>query len=290
MLVTCNSPTVSCFHIYSFITETTGRGQSKPWLPLLPWPANHCGFTSVPEPQPDRSVSGVCHHLLLLDSNSLLRLRMSEWSFEKPQADPKRMQLTGIIKIDHITPIQATFQWLPRNSKIDFRILLLTCEALRGWRHHTVPRPLRTQSAGWLAVLRISLGFCKVPRDNLDCNTRYINKVELDLNRLAKKIGTRFLFKGGVFFLLMYFSGQLETILMLTNVRSIWFNAWKTYRMVGKDPHQWLIWKEILLFSSLKKKLFAVSAKTELLKKYVDKSKSISSPQKRKLRYAEEKL
>lgn len=74
----------------------------------------------------------MCHYLLLLDSNSLLRIRMSEWYFEKPQADPKKLQLTGISKIDHITPIQATFQWLPRNSKIDFRILLLTYEALRG--------------------------------------------------------------------------------------------------------------------------------------------------------------
>lgn len=57
--------------------------------------------------------------------------------------------------------------------------------------------------------------------------------------------------------------------------------------MVGQDLHQRLNWKEILLFSSLKKKLFTVSAKTELLKKYVVKSKSISSPQKSKLRYAE---
>lgn len=201
MLVTCNCLAVSCFHIYSFITETSGG--------VSPTHGSHFYHdppTTVVSPlSQSLSPTYQCQTCVIVCSFWTLTPCWGSGFLSDTLRSLKLIQKgcswqESARYVDHITPIQDTFQWLPRNSKIDFKILPLTYEALRDWRHHTIPRPPCTQSAGWLAVLRISLCFCKVPRDNLDCNTWYINKVEVDLNWLAKKVGTRFLFKRGVFF------------------------------------------------------------------------------------------
>ncbi len=73
--------------------------------------------------------------------------------------------LTGTRKKDNISPILASLHWLPVNSRIDFKVLLLTYKALHGQAPSyledlIVPyhpnKTLRSQNAGLLVIPRIS--------------------------------------------------------------------------------------------------------------------------------------
>ena len=73
--------------------------------------------------------------------------------------------LTGTRKRDHISPVLASLHWLPVNSRIEFKVLLLTYKALHGQapsylKELVVPyhpnRTLRSQNAGLLVVPRVS--------------------------------------------------------------------------------------------------------------------------------------
>ncbi|XP_065809412.1 uncharacterized protein, partial [Labrus bergylta] len=73
--------------------------------------------------------------------------------------------LTRTRKWDHITPVLASLHWLPIQSRIEFKILLLTYKALNGQapshlKELLVPyypsRALRSRSAGLLVVPTVS--------------------------------------------------------------------------------------------------------------------------------------
>ncbi|TWW77382.1 L-aminoadipate-semialdehyde dehydrogenase-phosphopantetheinyl transferase [Takifugu flavidus] len=73
--------------------------------------------------------------------------------------------LTGIDKIDHITPVLASLHWLPVKFRIIFKTLLLTYKVLRGLapsylEELVIPyqpnRLLHSQNAGLLVVPRVS--------------------------------------------------------------------------------------------------------------------------------------
>src|SRR4029434_8829313 len=66
---------------------------------------------------------------------------------------------------EHISPVLASLHWLPVKSRIDCKVLLLTCKALNGFAPNYLkelavpycpPRPIHSQSAGLLVIPRIS--------------------------------------------------------------------------------------------------------------------------------------
>ncbi len=77
-----------------------------------------------------------------------------------------QMALTRTRKYDHISPVLSTLHWLPIKHRIDFKILLITYEALNGLApqylsellsHYSPPRPLHSQNSGHLIIPRISI-------------------------------------------------------------------------------------------------------------------------------------
>uniref|UniRef100_A0A3B3B7H9 Reverse transcriptase domain-containing protein n=1 Tax=Oryzias melastigma TaxID=30732 RepID=A0A3B3B7H9_ORYME len=99
-----------------------------------------------------------CNSLLIACPKSSLK------SFQLVQNAAARL-LAGTSRREHITPVLASLHWLPVESRIKFKILLLTYKALNGVapsyiRDLIVPyqpiRTLRSQNAGLLVVPRIS--------------------------------------------------------------------------------------------------------------------------------------
>ena len=99
-----------------------------------------------------------CNSLLAACPKSSLR------SLQLVQNAAARL-LAGTSRRDHITPVLVSLHWLPVDSRIKFKILLLTYKALHGMapsyiKDLIVPyhpmRTLRSQNAGLLVVPRIS--------------------------------------------------------------------------------------------------------------------------------------
>ena len=73
--------------------------------------------------------------------------------------------LTRTKKCEHISPVLKTLHWLPIQFRIDYKIVLLTYEALKGLAPeylsellipYSPPRLLCSQDAGYLTIPRIS--------------------------------------------------------------------------------------------------------------------------------------
>ena len=72
--------------------------------------------------------------------------------------------LTRTKEVDHITPVLRRLHWLHVSQRIDFKILLLVYEAMKGFRpkyisdlqpRHEPSRPLRSSGSGLLSVPRV---------------------------------------------------------------------------------------------------------------------------------------